>query len=124
MSKHRDYTRMSQSEHEEVSVNLLVWFRDNQKTKIFNNEMDGSRPCGSQSKKIEDLIWCFFDDNRSSCGIKPPSSLMTVSELVEFISDKVLPVIANHRSDLLEKNWDGEWKLIQSEPDSNEDLFC
>lgn len=106
---------LTPQEHEVVSTKFLVMFRDSLSERINNGTLSEAAMCGSQSTMVDDLIWCFFDKNRDNVGIRHPTSIMSVSDLRDFINDEVLEVISQHRPEILHKSWNGEW--IVSEPD-------
>lgn len=109
-SKDRVFT---QQEHEEISLSLLIKFRDYHQKKIEDGELDGNCICGRQAGMIDELIWCFFDSKRESSGIPHPSSLMTIDSLIHFIETEALPSMASIRPDVLTMDWTGSWKITE-----------
>ena len=108
---------ISQKEHEEISAGLLLKFISSQEEKIYRDELRPSDLCGSQAGMIDELIFCFFDNDRKTSGIPIPSSLWTISDLMKFIVDQVLPVMAERRPDLLGRDWQGGWEFLPDEED-------
>lgn len=115
MPRESEYLHLSQSEHEEVSTGFLVRFRDAQKEKIANGHLDPNEPCGAQAKMIDELLFCFFDEQREAAGAKSPSSMITTLELADYVNDEILPLLAQYRPDLLSLDWQGLWQLCDSD---------
>jgi hypothetical protein len=114
-----NYLYLTQTQHEEVSTGFLVQFRDAQLEKIASGQLDPNEPCGAQSSLVEELLFCFFDENRDKAGIHSPSSMMTTEALAEYINVTVLPRLAEYRPDLLTLDWQGQWQLRDSDIDFN-----
>lgn len=121
MPHEEKYLHLSQSEHEEIATGFLVRFRDAQRDRVLSGQLDPDEPCGSQAKMIDELLFCFFDDKRGQIGLEAPSPMMSVSELADFVNDEALSLIADHRPDLLTRDWQGNWQLTDSD-DADFDL--
>ena len=104
---------ISHEQHERLSVSFIVHLRDKIEERVANGEADRDQVCGKYAKIIDELLWCFFDSGREDCGLRHPSSMMKISEMLEFIEDS-LQMMSQYRSDLLNLDWQGKWQLAET----------
>ena len=105
------YSDLSLEQHQEISTRFIILLRETLEERIQVGIFDRDDPCGHYSKMLDDLIWCYFDNDRETCGIPHPSSLMSMQNLIQFIDEKVLASINAHRGDILSIDWQGKWQV-------------
>ena len=104
---------IGQEKHECLSVSFIVHLRDKIEERLSSGEADKDQSCGRYAKIVDELVWCFFDNGREDCGLRHPSSMMKISEILEFI-EEALQIMSQYRSDLLNLYWQGKWQLAET----------
>lgn len=104
---------ISQEQHEQISASFLIHLRDKIEERVLNGEIEKDAVCGKYAKIVDELMWCFFDSNRETCGLEHPSSMMKISEILDFIED-TLRTMSQYRSDILNQDWQGKWQITET----------